>query len=657
MEALGAHGREHVRERGGERLRRAIGVTALAALGIRLFYFFELSGTPYGDTAFLDAAYYQSWARQIAAGDWLGGDQPFFVEPGYLYLLALLDALGVGLPGVRLLQALVGTGTAMRSALLAGRLGGERAAFAAGLLIAFYGPLVFFEGLLLKTTFEVFSATAALALATSARIRPLALGAACGAALLFKSNFSLVVPLILLWLFLFGSDAETSVSARSRGPMLVVLGLLPFLLVVAMRNHAVSGEALVMPWSSGINFYIGNGPEADGVDPTLPFAQAGPSGEGEAGKREAERRTGRALTHAESSSFWWSETLSHMRAHPISAAELLVDKTRLFLHHYEFTDNVSFYFVRARLSSLRLAAVGYWLALPLGLAGVFAAIGLRRIDPRAAELLLALYLLLGAGGVIAFHVLDRYRLALVPVGVALGCAAIARAVGRWRTRAPDARRGASIVALGAASGAIVCVALPPPLGAEGQSIAGQHRLLARHAMERGAYAEAAVSYEAAITANPRVQSFHFRLALARLHLGQLEASRAAAARGMELDPQRGPLNLGLLFLESHPEHAVNACLRSADNGHRPGASYHCAALALLRIGNAEAAERTAMAGVNAAPRMRALWELLVETRLAQSDASGAARARANLELLEETEAVEAQGDGVTPPAARPAGSG
>ena len=118
-----------------------LGVGLLALVG-RLVFFFQLGETPFGQTAFLDAGYYDAWARRIAAGDWLGGHEPFFVEPGYLYLLAGLHGLGADIPAIRLLQALIGTGTAVLTALLAARLSGQAwAAAVAGGIVALYGPL------------------------------------------------------------------------------------------------------------------------------------------------------------------------------------------------------------------------------------------------------------------------------------------------------------------------------------------------------------------------------------------------------------------------------------------------------------------------------------------------------------------------------------
>ena len=583
----------------------------LVALTVRWIFFWQLGETPFGQTAFLDAGYYDGWARRIASGDWLGGHEPFFVEPGYLYFLAGLHGLGAEIPTIRLVQAGVGTGTAILTAMMAGRLSRSSwAATGAGLAVAFYGPLVHFEGQLLKTTLEVFATTGALVLALAYRWRPLCLGLVAGAAIVLKSNFVTAVPLLLFWgLWRVHSEGRRAMAMTLTW---IVIGLSPFLIATAARNVAVSGEALVLPWSSGINFYIGNRPGADGLNPTLPFAEAGPSGEGRSGKAEAEHRVGRALGFAESSDFWWEETWSGIEAHPIESLTRLLNKGRLLLHHYEFTDNVSFYFVRDRASVLSWLFLGAWFAIPItfaGLAGSF-----YRRDP--GPWLISAFLLTQALGIIAFHMIDRYRLALVPVGIALGVTALSDRI---------QKRGAPwSVLLGAlAVGVLLAVIVPPPFGREGQNMAGQHRMVAIDALQRGETALAVQELQEAVALNPGVQNFHFRLAVAYRLNGQIKEAKTSEQKGMRLDAQKGPLRLGLLLSPHKPAVAAVYCLESAALGHRIGASQFCAGEALQRIGNLAAAEASLERAVAFAPGLYEGWVHLGEVRESREDLEGA----------------------------------
>jgi len=557
------------------------------ALVVRLIFYAQLSDTPFGRVAFLDSRYYDTWAGRLADGAWLGGRTPFFVEPGYLYWLAAVKWLGGDIAGVRLVQAIVGAGSAALTAVLGLRLAGRRAGLVAGLMVALYAPLVHFEGLLLKTTLEVFLATLALSVAVAPRSRPLLLGAVSGAALVFKSNFVLMAPVLIAW----AAWRERGDPRRAaRAGAMVVLGMAPLLMATAARNHAVSGESMLLPWSSGINFYIGNGPEADGLDPTLPFAQAGPAGEGRAGKLEAERRLGRKLGYAESSQFWWDESWRHIQASPGQWLELLVQKTRLFLHHYEFTDNVSFYFVAERVPILRWLPFGYWLVVPLAFAGLMATC-LRRSPERW---LLGIYVVLQAAGVIAFHVIDRYRVAAVPCAIALGVAAIAG----WRGAG---RLERNLVVGATLLGIVAAVLLPAPIGVRGQNPAGQHRMLAMEADQ-------------------------YRLVMLRKMLGDEDGAQQAADAGFALVPERGRVELAAILLAELPEASAEVCLESYALGLAKIAALHCAAVALLALGEQARAEALLLQAIEAAPNTIDLWKALARVRWDAGDEEGAEQA-------------------------------
>src|SRR5258705_170740 len=90
------------------------------AFALRLVPRLEARQLPFVDSLISDAASYDAWARQIAAGDWLGSEV-FFQAPLYPYSLAAVYAvLGRDLLGLRVVQALVGAAGCLVLAL-AGR--------------------------------------------------------------------------------------------------------------------------------------------------------------------------------------------------------------------------------------------------------------------------------------------------------------------------------------------------------------------------------------------------------------------------------------------------------------------------------------------------------------------------------------------------------
>src|SRR5256885_14097850 len=65
----------------------------LLAAGLRVGYLVELRGTPWWDRLVVDPEDYDAWARQIAAGDWLGG-RAFYMDPLYPYVLGAPYRIG-----------------------------------------------------------------------------------------------------------------------------------------------------------------------------------------------------------------------------------------------------------------------------------------------------------------------------------------------------------------------------------------------------------------------------------------------------------------------------------------------------------------------------------------------------------------------------------
>src|ERR1700690_1044594 len=69
-------------------------VAAIVALAVvvRLAHVWSLRDTPWFAYLVVDPEYYDAWAREIAAGNWLG-NRPFFMDPLYPYVLAAVYKL------------------------------------------------------------------------------------------------------------------------------------------------------------------------------------------------------------------------------------------------------------------------------------------------------------------------------------------------------------------------------------------------------------------------------------------------------------------------------------------------------------------------------------------------------------------------------------
>ena len=84
---------------GGPFLWRALVIFA-AALSVRLAHLWSMRRSPFVQVLLGDAQAYDTWARQIASGDWVGHDV-FYQAPLYAYFLAAIYAIHRSLLFVR----------------------------------------------------------------------------------------------------------------------------------------------------------------------------------------------------------------------------------------------------------------------------------------------------------------------------------------------------------------------------------------------------------------------------------------------------------------------------------------------------------------------------------------------------------------------------
>ena len=169
-------------------------------------------------------------------------------------------------------------------------------------MAAIYQPYVFYDGALLTAAPITFLNLAALYCLVHAQ------GAArwlWGAGLLLGLSAT-ARPMVLLFVAVVAGWFVVQWGRRGwRQWGLVVVGCGLVVGAVAWRNYLVGGEWLLTTSSAGMNFYVGNHPEANGIYAQVDFLpSAEPDLEREAFIREAEARTGWELTPAQASRFW-----------------------------------------------------------------------------------------------------------------------------------------------------------------------------------------------------------------------------------------------------------------------------------------------------------------------------------------------------------------
>jgi tetratricopeptide (TPR) repeat protein len=552
-----------------------------------------------------DSHGYDEWAQRIAAGDWLG-HEVFYQAPLYPYLLGVTYAIaGRSLLVVRIVQVLIGSASCVLLALAGVRLFSRRVGLTAGVMLALYAPAIFFDGLLQKSTLDVFficlslwliSRTMNAKAATSAKISLekdslrssrsprsslLWLGCAMGGLALTRENAIVLIAVVAVWSALASSWKAAAVFLAG-----VALVLAP----VVVRNAYVGGGFYVTTSQAGPNFYIGNNPRADGTYQSLRYGRGAPEYERQDATELAEHALGRTLTPAEVSSYWSGRAFDFIASQPIAWLELTMRKVALLVNAAEAVDTES------------QASHAEW-SLPLRILGVIGHFGL--LVPLAwfgvivtwswRSRLWLLYAMTAAyaASVVAFYVFARYRFPLVPLLMLFGAAGLAALPDIVRMRAVPG--GIKTVAAIAVTAVIANWPLLNQTWMQavtennlGVALQGERRLddattHYRRALEfRSDYApaysnlgtalralgrqeEAVHAYEQALKLQPDFAGAHYNLANLLLDAGNPAAAATEFRRALQSEPASAEVhsNLGIaLAATGHGDEAISEFRRA-----------------------------------------------------------------------------------------------
>jgi hypothetical protein len=390
------------------------------SLTLRLAYVRELTNHPIGRGPWVDELAYYLRAREILAGGWLP-TRPFYQDPLFPYFLSvLMRILGTDVVTLRFALATLGALTPL-TVMWAGRVGlGRAEGIVAGVITAIYGPLIFADGLLEKEGFAALVAALALTatvlgIGRGRRVAWAALsGLAWGSLVLLRANALVIGLLGAAWWWLEG---KTGAERRLRfaRAFLFSLGFALAMLPAILINLVVSRptELLLTTWQGGANFYIGNGPEANGTYVPLKFVTAHPAYEADDFAAEARRRAGRWLSPGGVSHFWYVEGLRHWREAPEASVRLLVRKLGLLAHDFEIGDSHDLRVIQL-IAAPRLS----WGVLSFGLVAPLAILGLGRSPRTPFWWFLVLSSAAGLLSIGLFFVVGRYRIPWIP-GLAL----------------------------------------------------------------------------------------------------------------------------------------------------------------------------------------------------------------------------------------------
>lgn len=440
----------------GPRLGRGaiIGLCLLffAALGIRVETLRELSNQdPFFEIPIVDELtnYYDAIA--IREQGW--PDAPFWKPPLYPYFIAATfgtdppdrhTALyGEGAPSFWLLkiaQAVLDSVSVLLIVLIGRKVGGARASqigWIAGAIYAVSFTPVYYVAQILDTTLFVFLCLLAVYLAIKARetndfVGWAIAGMVIGIAGITRAPallFAPVVAVMPLWEAYRTRRAPTEDSAPpSAHPLrafamgaVVALGVIAALFPVALVNHRIGQDDVLVSSNGGINFYIGNrrggGIGADGMTSVV----AGPRWRALLAEVETE------LPPSERSREYYRLALREIAADPGAFAIRLLRKSIALIDAYEIPNNKNF--VEEREKSLLYR----WLPGRTGLVFALGLVGLLFFGHRMRHRLPVIgFVAVQAIGIVAFFVAARYRVPILAVMTIPAALLLVELVRDWR---------------------------------------------------------------------------------------------------------------------------------------------------------------------------------------------------------------------------------
>lgn len=334
--------------------------------------------------------------------------------PGYpifLYLIYMLAGRSLDL--IWFLQAGMGAISCGLTYLIARKIVGDRTGWVAAFLLVFYGPAIFYEAILIPTAAALLISLLTLTWwiylpgakhLTTWLIGGVLLGLSC---LYSASNILFGFLLLSLWIPWMNHKIPLlrwKIVGLAAGILVIIV---PFML----RNSHLSGGPITLTAHSGINYFIGNNPEANGGFLIPGFLTPSATGIIRDSHLEAESRDGRELDPYHASRFWWREGNSFLFGSPGQALKLWLNKLCLIISPQEYLD-VGGGWGRgvSQFTLYRFPLISFGFLAPFAMAGL-----LLTAQRERQRVLLYLYLSSHILAILIFYYQARARIMIVPV--------------------------------------------------------------------------------------------------------------------------------------------------------------------------------------------------------------------------------------------------
>ncbi len=376
--------------------------------------------TTYNYTAFkipiVDAASYHNQAMMIAHGI-PPAVRPFWQPPLYIYFLAFIyKHFTTDIILIRIIQSLFSTLTVLFTFAISRKIFSGKPSIIPAILVAIYGPLLFYSSQLLPTTMAVTGNIATLFLWIKLHERPslktgLLTGLTIGITALLVSNILIFIPVIIIELFL-SKHAGTNKKILLKSAGTIILGAAIVILPVTIRNYSISGQPVLISTNAGINLFIGNNKnyrKTINIRPGYDW-----------NKLVATPYRNGAKNDIEAAQYFKHKVMLYIKEQPLSFLHNLLNKTIQFFNSREIPRNIDLYTFSDYSKLLKYTTwhIGSFY-FPFGLIAPFALWGIIISLKNHRYKIIALYTVLYSISIIIFFPASRYIMPIIPAFIIL----------------------------------------------------------------------------------------------------------------------------------------------------------------------------------------------------------------------------------------------
>jgi len=518
-------------------------IVLLLGLVYRLIFLLSYYYSPDWEQLLVDSLFHDRWAMSIAAGN-IAGEDTFFRAPFYIYLLGFIYAIvGHSLMAARIFGHMVGLAAVALTYLIATRLFSRRIGLIAGIIHALYPIAVYFESeLLVDNLFAMLMELSFWLLLISADKKQMKYfiltGLVIGLAAVTRPVILALTPLYLIWIFIKIGPAANSI----KNAVQLILGLILMITPVTLRNYMVADDFVLISSSGGINFFIGNNPDADGLSAAMP-RPLGRNWEIKDIKFAAEEETGRTMRASEVSNFWMQKGLGWAKDNPGDFIRLYGKKLYHCINNFEISNNRNLKLFMGGFNIFKMTPLDFAVLFTMSIFGLGMLLINRRLG--GSNLLMLAFIVIYMLVISLFFINARFRLPVIPYIIIFGAVGIDYLISIIKSpRLIKRAVPAAVVAVAACFISVTNV-----YGLNRNDTAGGYFNRANYYLYLKDLDKAADYYRLALDENPRYAEINLNMGVVQLKMGRGDSAEHYFKRELAQFPDnpRAYTNLASLY--------------------------------------------------------------------------------------------------------------